>query len=231
MAVIAGWTAAQALPLHAHVSEQKAEQEQCLAVLAQTPLAVLAEAGALDPHFTAVHGTHFSGADIALLARTGGRCCACPTTERDLGDGVGPFRELHREGVGLCIGSDSHAVVDGFEEVRAIEMEERLRSQSRGIFAAADLLCVATAGGMRSLAWDSGILEAGHLADFITVRLDSVRTAGSDPARPAAALFSASAADVATVVVGGRVLVEDGCHVAVPDAARRLSECVAGLLR
>ncbi len=186
-------------PLHVHVSEQPAENEACTAAYGLTPVGLLAEAGALGPGTTAVHATHLTDADIALLAEGGCEVSLCPTTERDLGDGIGPARALADAGVRLSIGSDSQAVVDPFEELRAVEMDERLASIRRGRFGAADLLARTT-----------GRIAVGEPADLVTLDLHSPRTAGTG-ADEHTAVFAATSADVTQVVAGGRI-VFDGDH-------------------
>ncbi len=213
------WAAAR--PLHAHVSEQPAENEACLAEYAATPTAVLAGAGAVSERFTAVHATHLLDEDVALL---GPACvCLCPTTERDLGDGIGPARRLRDGGARLTLGSDSQAVIDLFEEARAVELDERLASRARGLHRPADLLHAATANGYASLGWpDGGRLEPGALADLVTVSLDGVRLAGTPPEHAVAStVFAAGAGDVRHVMMGGRWVVRDGVHVAL-DVRREL---------
>jgi len=204
---VADWAGGR--PLHAHVSEQPAENEASVAAYAATPTEVLANAGALDRSFTAIHATHVTDRDVELL---GGRSvCLCPTTERDLADGVGPARRLHDAGVSLCLGSDSHAVIDHFEEARAVELDERLVTGERGIHAPVDLLRHATAGGYESLGWERAGFEPGMLADLVTVGLDGVRLADADRDQlPAALVFAGTAADVRHVIVGGELIVRDG---------------------
>ncbi len=195
-------------PLHVHLSEQPAENEACLARYGCTPTALLDAAGVLGPATTAVHATHLIPDDVAALARTGTTVCLCPTTERDLADGIGPARALRDAGCPLSLGSDQHAVIDLIEEARALEMHERLASLHRGRFAPDALLTALT--GHRSLGWpDAGRLEAGARADLVAVRLDSVRTAGSAPEQ---VLLSATAADVDTVLVDGEVVIAAGRH-------------------
>jgi cytosine/adenosine deaminase-related metal-dependent hydrolase len=190
---------------------------------------VLAAAGAINPSFTAVHGTYLSNSDIDGLADEASGCCLCPTTERDLGDGIGPAAALNGAGVPLSIGSDSHAVIDGFEETRALELDARLASTQRGVLAPAVLLQAATVNGMSALGWEAGVLEPGFLADFVTVRLDSPRTAGADPNLAATAVFAVTAADVDVVVVGGEQVVSDGQHLKVPDVGRELTAAISAL--
>ncbi|WP_196780976.1 formimidoylglutamate deiminase [Nocardioides sambongensis] len=210
-------------PLHAHVSEQPAENRACRAAHGLTPVELLARTGALGPRTTAVHATHLTSADVALLAESDTEVSLCPTTERDLGDGIGPARRLADAGVRLSIGSDSHAVIDAFEEIRAVETDERLASLVRGRFHAADLLGL---GG--------GRIAAGAPADLVTIDLRSPRTAGAG-ADEHAAVFAATAADVVRVMARGRVLLGDDsgdpgvAHAHRADLGRRLAEVLEDL--
>jgi formiminoglutamate deiminase len=230
-AAVADWAALRDRPLHAHVSEQPAENEACLAAYGRTPVAVLSDAGAVSRRSTAVHATHVTGDDVRLLGEAGGTVCLCPTTERDLADGIGPARRLRRGGARLAVGSDSQAVIDLLEEARAIELDERLASGERGGHRPAALLEAATAGGYASLGWpDGGRLEAGALADLTVLGLDGVRLAGIPAAHAVdAAVFAATAADVRDVMVGGRWVVRDGAHLSL-DVATELRAAVAAVI-
>jgi formiminoglutamate deiminase len=220
-AVVAAWAADRGRPLHAHVSEQPAENVACRAAFGRTPTGLLHDAGALTERFTAVHATHVTDADVALLGRARATVCMCPTTERDLADGVGTAARLAAAGAGLALGSDSHAVIDLFEEARAVELDERLATGVRGHHRAGDLLHAATSGGYESLGWpEGGRLESGALADLATVSLDSVRLAGTSPRDAVGAVvFAATAADVRDVMAAGRWIVRDGRHVHLDVAA------------
>ncbi|WP_134766553.1 formimidoylglutamate deiminase [Nocardioides sp. 1609] len=193
-------------PLHVHLSEQPQENEDCLAVYGATPTRLLADHGVLGPRTTVVHATHLTDEDVDLLGSTRTHVCFCPTTERDLGDGVGPSRELRDAGARLTLGSDSHAVIDPFEEMRAVELDERLASRRRGTWTTADLLAAATVTGHASLGFaDAGALAVGQRADLVTLDTTSVRTAGTG-ADEHTVVWAAGAADVVSVVADGVLL-------------------------
>lgn len=208
-------------PLHAHVSEQPVENTRCLAAHGTTPTQLLDDTGALTAQFTAIHATHLTTHDVALLGGAGSSVCFCPTTERDLADGIGPGPELVQAGARLCVGSDSHAVIDPFEEMRAIEMHERLSSHERGVFVSEDLIAAAAANGYESIGWaGGGQIAPGAPADLVCVALGSNRLAGSDPSLAGdAVVFAADADDVSDVIVGGSHVVRDGSHASLSVAA------------
>jgi formiminoglutamate deiminase len=220
MGAVAAWAESRDVPLHLHLSEQPAENEACLAATGRTPTRLADDHGLLGPATTAVHCTHVGADDITLLGGTGTAACLCPTTERDLADGIGPAAALAAAGCPLRLGSDSHAVVDLFEEARAVELDERLATGRRGLHPPGALLAAATAGGT---------LRPGEPADVCAVDLDGVRLAGVDPEGPVPMLVAAAtAADVVDVVVGGRHVVQGGEHVAL-DVAAELRAAIAAL--
>jgi formiminoglutamate deiminase len=194
------------VPLHIHLSEQPAENEQVFARYNRTPAQLLADVAALSPRLSVVHATHLTREDIGLLGEADVTAVFCPTTEADLGDGIGPGRALADAGATLALGSDQNAVVDPFLELRALEAGERLRTRSRGRFTPAELDAARSAGGYRGLGLPGGLV-AGAPADLIEIDPASPRTAGSAlPQLP----IAATAADVTRVIVGGRVVGENG---------------------
>ncbi|GAA0531892.1 formimidoylglutamate deiminase [Paractinoplanes ferrugineus] len=206
-------------PLHLHLSEQPAENEQCRAAHGCTPTELLDRHGILGPDTTAVHATHLTDNDVKRLGDSRTTICMCPTTERDLADGIGRARDLADAGSPVSLGSDSHAVIDMLAEARALEMNERLATRQRGRFTPADLITAATAHA--SIGWpDAGAIAVGNRADLVCLSLDSVRTAGADPA---AAILAATASDVTHVIVDGRPIVVDGRHTTI-DVPRALAE-------
>jgi formimidoylglutamate deiminase len=225
----AGWIgtlAAEALrrgwPLHVHVSEQAAEVAQCRAEHGLTPVELLERLGALGPATTAVHAIHVTPGDIDTLGRTATTVCACPTTERDLGDGVVPADDLLQAGAALALGTDSNVQIDLLEDARALEGNLRLLRRERGLLApasgdgrvdglAARLYGFASRGGMRSLGLPGGSLDPGGPADFVAIDLEDPSIAGASAADLLpAVVFSAARTAVRDVVAGGEAIVTDG---------------------
>jgi formiminoglutamate deiminase len=229
---VVAWGHRQGAPLHVHMSEQRAENDACRAVYGVSPTRLLYDEDVLGPRTTVVHATHVSAADLELLGGAQVFACICPTTERDLGDGLAPARRLDAAGCTLTLGSDSHAVIDMLEEARGVEYAERLARRSRGHFTAEDLLLAATCDGHASLGWpDGGEIAPGAWADLVTISLDSVRTAGADDSLALeTAVFGATAADVRDVVISGRDVVRDGVHLLLPDVPGELSRSIRTLL-
>jgi len=213
LGVVASWVGDR--PFHVHLSEQVAENAACLEAYGVTPARLLADHDLLRPTTSLVHATHLTDDDVALIGAARSWASFCPTTERDLGDGIGPSRALHDAGARLTLGSDSHAVVDLFEEMRAVELDERLATQQRGHWTAAELLTAATTDGHASLGWhDAGAIAVGQRADLVVLDPTTPRTAGTGRDENTA-VFAAVAEDVRRVMVDGRWVVEDGDRSAI----------------
>ena len=208
-------------PVHVHVSEQRAENEACFAHHGISPTRLLADTGLLTPATTAVHATHLAAGDIELYAGTRSSACFCPTTERDLGDGVGLAIEMADHGIDLCLGSDSNATVDLFREAQALEMNDRLRLERRGIHSPDELLRAATVSGLAAIGWGRHEpLAPGSPADFLCVDLDAADLAGATPdAGIGPIVFSADRHAVTDVIVAGVHVVADRLNASEHSAA------------
>ena len=231
---LSDWAAAGEHVLHVHGSEQPAEVRDCLEATGLRPIAWLDERGALGPLTTVVHATHLDEDDIRRLARSGATVCACPTTEADLGDGILPAGPLHDSGVPFALGSDSQAVIDPFQEMRLLEMNERLRTGSRACLldgagtCAPVLLDAITRGGARSLRWNAGAIVEGALADLITVDLKDIRLAGALPETlPAMLACHGDGGLVRDVWTQGERIVTDGAHRLDAAAREDFEQCLA----
>lgn len=222
--------------VHVHVSEQLAENDACVAATGKTPTGVLADIGLLGSFATAVHATHLTSNDIELLGSSKTNVCICPTTERDLADGIGPASALVKAGAMLALGSDSNAVIDLFEEARAVELNQRLIASRRGLHRPCDLLAAATSGGAHSLGWvETGSrigIQPGMPADFIAISLNSTRLASVSAENAVASIvFAAAPADVSDVWVDGRRIVEHGLHTNIEDVVNGLRNAIAQVVR
>jgi formimidoylglutamate deiminase len=214
------WSRERKLPLHMHVAEQVAENEACLREYGLTPVALLGREQLLGPDFTAVHAIHITAEEIDLLAEANITLCSCPTTERNLGDGVIAADRVMRQGIRVALGSDSQAQIDSLEDARELEYHLRLERQQRAILdqigeqtLASRLFDCATVHGARALGVSTGELTAGNPADFFTVDLNDVSIAGhsGDDLLPLT-VFSLNRSDIRDVVVNGRWVVRDQRH-------------------
>jgi formimidoylglutamate deiminase len=222
--------AAEALemPVHIHASEQRGELEESRAEYGTTPIEAFAQLGILDERWTIVHGTHATRTEMELLEASGATVCACPTTERNLGDGIVPARELLEHDVSIALGSDSHADIDPWEEMRLVEYHERLQREERNVlarFAEADarrggdrrtaevLWPMGTEHGADALQLPVGRLESGRVADFVGLDLEALPWAGLDADHLLeGCVFSARSSAVREVVVDGERIVRAGEH-------------------
>ncbi len=221
-------------PIHVHLSEQRAENEACLEAHGLTRPSCWPGTDFSGPDLTAVHATHLvHGGRRPARRRTASTSASVPPPNATSPTASARPGNLVDAGCRLSVGSDSHAVIDLIEEARAVGPDQRLRNERRGRFSVDDLLTMATANGHAALGWpDAGRIEPGARADLVTVRLDTVRTAGHDPEQVAAAvLFGAVAADVNDVICDGRRIVEDGRHLLVPDVARELATAIENAWR
>ena len=211
------------LPVHMHVAEQPAEVSACIEEYGRSPVALLATEGLLSERFTGVHVIHVTAKAVGMLAAARAMVCACPTTERNLGDGVVPVDEFFNQDVRVCLGTDSHIEIDLLEDAREMEYHLRLQKLERVMLASANdertaalasrLFESATMNGAASINAPGGALETGRPADFFTVDLNDPTIAGasSDALLPAI-VFSLSKTAVRDVVVGGKPIVEAGRH-------------------
>lgn len=204
MRVVAAYARERRAPLHIHLAEQPAEVEQCMAVERCTPVELLEREGILGPDLTAVHAIHLNALDISLLGANHAGVCACPTTERDLGDRVAPLLELAAAGCRLSAGSDSNAMIDPLEEARGIELDQRRATGRRVLHQPEDLMAAVTVNGMSALGWEAGELKVGALADFVTFATPELERRDLDAGH---LVYALTGRDVTNVVVGGKTVV------------------------
>jgi formimidoylglutamate deiminase len=222
------------LVVHMHVAEQPAEVEACIEEYGRSPVALLDTEGLLSSRFTAVHAIYVTPKAVSAMARARANVCACPTTERNLGDGVIPVDGYFNAGVAVSLGSDSQIQIDLLEDARELEYHLRLQRTARNVLAtdqtddtdesalARKLFSCATTSGAASIGFAGGNLEPGAPADFFTVDLDDPSIAGaSTESLLANVVFSLQRTAIKDLVVGGRRIVMEGSH---PEQERIVSE-------
>ncbi len=236
---IAAWARSRKLPLHMHMAEQVAENEACLREYGATPVALLGKAGLLASDWTAVHAIHSSADETAMLADAGATICSCPTTERNLGDGILAADHAMKSGIRVALGSDSQAQIDPLEDARELDYHLRLTHQQRAILdqigeqgLAARLYDCATVNGSHALGVPSGRLTAGCFADFFTVDLRDISIAGhsGDDLLPLI-VFGMSRTAIRDLAVNGRWIVRDGRHKLLEEIVSRYEEVHARVWR
>jgi formiminoglutamate deiminase len=205
---LATYAAEHELPFHMHVCEQRRELEECRAEYNTTPIALLESQHILSPRFVAVHATHLQPEEIEALGQQQAFVCICRTTERDLGDGLPPASELMQAGARLCVGVDSHTSPDAFEEIRAVENDERSRLESRHAVAEAPaLLDAATSNGYAALGFSA-------IGDIVKLAVDDAALVGlPDELAPDAIIFGATPRAVRVVHINGTQIVANGLHI------------------
>ena len=214
---------AHALPIHMHVAEQPAEVSACIEEYGRSPIALFESEGLLGERFTGVHVIHITPKASKMLVQSGAMVCACPTTERNLGDGVVPVDTFFNDGVTVSLGTDSHVQIDLLEDARELEYHLRLQKSERAVLVennndersalATRLFDCATINGAKSIGFEGGRLETDAPADFFTVDLNDPSIAGASPDDLLASIvFSLSRTAVKDVVVNGKRIVEDGRH-------------------
>lgn len=205
------------LPVHMHVAEQPAEIEACIQEYGRSPVALLDTEGLLSERFTAVHAIHVTPKAVDALARSGAGVCACPTTERNLGDGVVPVDLYFKANVPVSLGTDSQTQIDLLEDARELEYHLRLQKLQRNVLApdnesgtsalAKRLFECVTVNGARAIGFNGGKLEPGAPADFFTVDLNDLSIAGSSlDDLLTNIVFSLSRTAIRDVVVNGKPL-------------------------
>lgn len=226
---IASCARTHSLPVHMHVAEQRRENLECEREYGVTPVELLAREGLLHERFVAVHAIHLSSREIAALAEARTIVCSCPTTERNLGDGIVPVDELMKLGVRHAFGTDSQAQIDPLEDARELDYHLRLSQEQRAVLDQIDgqpiadhLLQCATVHGAQALGVPAGSLRRGEYADMISIALDDISIAGHSPDSLLPMLvFGANRTAIRDVIVNGRFILQDGHHPLEEEIIRK----------
>ena len=210
---------ARGVRLHTHLAETKDEERYCLDVYGCRPVEYLRRLGWLGPDVWLAHCVHLSPDEVALFAATGTGVAHCPSSNFRLGSGLAPVRALLDAGAPVGLGVDGSASNDTsnmMAEVRQALLAHRPGHDPKQWLTARDVLRMATRGGASCLGRDDvGSLEPGKAADLILVETRRLSYAGAGSDILAALVFSPFPEPVHTVIVNGRVVVEDGQLVGI----------------
>jgi formimidoylglutamate deiminase len=145
-------------PIHIHIAEQQAEIKQVLEHTGKRPVELLFDHFNIDQNWCLIHATHLNDNEIDMIAQSGAVAGICPMTEANLGDGVFPLPRYLQQGGHFAIGSDSHILINPFQEIQILEYSQRLHYQQRIIASTGKTPNVGT------LLWNNAI-KGGALAN------------------------------------------------------------------
>lgn len=223
--------------LHTHLAETRDEEAYCLETYGVRPVELMRQLGWLGSDVWLAHCVHLSPEEVALFGETGTGVAHCPTSNFRLGSGTAPVRGLLEAGAPVGLGVDGSASNDSsnmMAELRQALLAHRQDADPARWITAQEVFWMATRGGARCLGRDDiGSLEPGKAADIVAIdtRRLSYAGAGSDPL--AALVFSPWPEPVDTVMVNGRLIVENGelRGLDVPALVAQADAITARLLR
>ncbi len=203
---------------HTHLSETQDEVNQIKEKYGKSPVQLLKDVGALNPRLSVAHGVHLSPDDINLLAQHGVGVVHNPSSNMKLASGVAPIPDLMAAGVKVGLGTDSNLSnnnLDMFEEMRLAAFLQKLVRKDPSILPCEQVLRMATLGSAACLGMDDiiGSLEVGKRADIIIIDMSQPHLSPLFPEPNTNVIeqlvYSASAADVRTTIVEGKILMND----------------------
>jgi 5-methylthioadenosine/S-adenosylhomocysteine deaminase len=228
--------------IHTHLCETRDEVSQFLERFGKTPVEYLNDLGLLSPRMLVAHAVHLSDADIHLLAEHDVAVVYNPSSNMKLASGVARVPELIAAGVRVGLGTDSNLSnnnLDMFEEMRLGALLQKVWRNDAEALPCELVLRLATsrAAECLGLAERIGSLEIGKRADLILVDLHPPHMWPIIPEPRSNVIeqlvYSASASDVLTTIVDGKVLMRDRQVVTLDEskAERMVHEAALDLMR
>ncbi len=208
-------------PVHIHIAEQQAEVDEVCSVLGTSPVQWLLDHYSVDQRWCLIHATHVNNGEIHALAKSGAVVGVCPLTEANLGDGIFPAQSYLKGGGQWGIGSDANSLISVTEELRMLELSQRLRDRKRVVLSDETmpsngrlLYTQAARGGARAAGRNSGSIEAGKLADLVALDDECYELTGLRADRVLDTwIFACTSNPVSDLWSAGRHLVSQGHHV------------------
>ena len=208
-------------PIHIHAAEQTAEVEEVVSKLRARPIRWLLDNHPVDDRWCFIHATHLDDGEVADLARSTAVAGLCPVTEANLGDGIFRASDFLAEKGRVGVGSDSNVRIALNEELRMLEVSQRLRDKKRVVLSREEtpsngryLYEKAAAGGAQALGRASGAITPGNYADLVALDDGHIGIIGlkDDPILDAW-IFACTDDLVTDVWAAGRHIVTDGKHI------------------
>ncbi|RKO68100.1 amidohydrolase [Desulfofundulus salinus] len=197
--------------IHIHIAETRAEIEEIRQKYGKTPVVLMDEVGLFEFQVLAAHCVHLDENDIRILAEKKVGVAHNPESNMKLASGIAPVTRLLAAGALVGLGTDGAASnnnLDMMEEMRSAALLQKVATMDPTALAAFDALSMATANGARVLGLhDVGLLKPGYKADIILINLDQPHFY---PRHDLVAhlVYAARSADVETVIIDGRVVME-----------------------
>jgi cytosine/adenosine deaminase-related metal-dependent hydrolase len=213
LALVAKWAKKLDVPVLIHLSETKAEIEQIRRDFGKTPVEYLDSVGLLNSQLVAAHCIFVTESDIDLLKRRGVGVGHNMVSNVKAGKGVAPVLTMLDRGVDVGLGTDgamSGNTLDIMTQMGYVAKIHKLVNEDRTVMPPVDVVEMATIGGAKALNMGDriGSLEVGKLADVIIVDKDAVNMIPMYDVY-SALVYAATAANVTTTIVHGRIIMED----------------------
>lgn len=198
-----------------HIAESEAE---CADMAREhggiTPVQYVEQSGLFDLPVIAAHCVKVNAQDIRILKEHNVSVAINPRSNMKLGNGFAPVPEMMKAGLNICLGTDgsgSNNTQNMFQEMNMAALVYKGAAGQAKCVDAADVLRFATTGGARALGMEHqlGVLAPGALADIILVDLHVPQFVPQNDL-VSALVYSANGSEVRTVMVNGRILMEDG---------------------
>ena len=204
---------------HTHCCESRGDPGVYSQAYGTTPIAWLQREGLLGPEATLAHAIWVTPDEVAMLADSGAAVAHNPVSNAYLGVGTMPLLEMLDAGVVVGLGTDGPAVghrQDPFEVMKQAVLVHRALAVDPSVITSETVLEAALLGGAGFTGFDVGVLAPGRLADMAVI---DVTGPSCVPSRKTATTVvnSVTGANVRTVVVDGRVVVDDARCVTIDE--------------
>lgn len=216
--------------LHIHVAETRQEVDDIIRQYGVSPVRLMLDCGVFSRPAVAAHCVHLSQDDIAILAKCGVGVAHNPESNMKLASGIAPVPLLLESGIDVGLGTDgasSNNNLDMLQEMRTCALLHKVGSMDPTVIPAYQALKMGTVLGAKALGWGDqiGVLEAGYKADMILMNLNEANMIPLYDI-PANIVYAAQAADVDTVIIDGRVVMENRRMTTI-DEQEVLDRCKA----